>query len=492
MLSDNIPALQVVLPLIAAPLCALMPSRSIAWLLTFIVSLVVFALSVTLLGIVFGQGPLTYAMGGWAAPFGIEYRVDYLTSFFLVLVSAIGVFVVLYGYQTVEEEVNKRKHGIFFAVYLLCLTGLLGMIMTNDAFNIYVFLEISSLATYALIAMGRDRRALVSSFEYLVLGTIGATFILIAIGLLYMMTGTLNITDLSQKIPMVEHTGPVKAALAFFVVGLLLKIAVFPLHLWLVNSYTNAPSFVSSFLSATATKVSIYVLIRITYSLFGSQFSFEILPVGTILLALGILAVFIGAMAAIFQKNVKRMLAYSSVSQIGYILIGVGLYQQTALQAALLHIFSHAFAKGALFMAVGIMVLERSGGRFVDLKGIGKTMPFTSLAFVISGLSLIGTPLTGGFISKWYLLQASFEKGFIGLFIFVIFSSLLAVVYVWKFVEMAYFSEVPKKVAEVKIQKTTMIALWGLTITTIVIGIYTSPLISTTQIVSEYLSGLVR
>lgn len=492
MLSDNLPVILVLLPLMLAPVCAVLQSRSIAWLVTLVATILCFAISITLLGAVYGHGILHYPMGGWSAPFGIEYRIDYLTSYFLVLITLIAVFTAFYGYQSVEEDINKRKHGLFYAVFLLCLGGLLGMVLTNDVFNIYVFLEISSLATYVLIAMGKDRRALVSSVEYLILGSVGATFILVGIGLLYMMTGTLNISDLSQKMPMVEHTGPIKAALAFFGVGLLLKIAVFPLHLWLVNGYTNAPSFVVSFLSAVATKVGIYVLIRVTYSLFGSQFSFEILPIGYILLALGVLAVFGGAMAAVFQHNIKRMLAYSSVSQIGYILMGIGLYDKLALQASLIHIFTHAVSKSALFMAVGVMALQRSGSRLADLRGIGKTMPLTSLTFVIAGLSLIGIPLTGGFISKWYLLQALLQQQHYGLFGFVILSSLLAAVYVWKFVEVAYFSDPPKQVTEVEIHGTTAFALGGLVVVIVVLGTYTGPLLGVTQVITQYLASLVR
>lgn len=492
MLISNLPAIQVVLPLVAAPLCALISSRSISWLFTFLVSVIVLAISITLLGFAFGHGTFSYMMGGWEAPFGIEYKVDKLNAFFLVLISSIGVLSVLYAYRLVEEEVSRRKQSVFYSMYLLCLTGLLGMVITNDIFNIYVFLEISSLATYALIAMGQDRRALVSSFEYLVLGTIGATFILIAIGLLYMMTGTLNISDLSDKVKMVEHTGPVKAAFAFFVVGLLLKMAVFPLHLWLTNAYTNAPSFVSAFLAATATKVIIYIFLRVTYFVFGSQLSFEILPIGTILLTLGMLAVLVGAMAAIFQHNLKRMLAYSSVSQIGYIIIGIGLYNSLGLQASLIHIFSHGLAKSALFMAVGAMILQRGGCRFSDLAGVGKTMPFTSFAFLVAGLSLIGIPLTGGFLGKWYLLQAALEDDSFILFAFLLLTSLLAVVYIWKFVEIAYFTESEKKYPKQEIGKTTTFALWALTISTIVVGIYSTPLVGTAETITQYLTSLTR
>jgi multicomponent Na+:H+ antiporter subunit D len=492
MLVNNLPAIQVVLPLVAAPLCALIPSRGIAWLFTFAVSILTLIVSLTLLGLAFGHGPFTYTMGNWPAPFGIEYKIDTLNSFFLVLVSGIGVTSVLYGYRSVEEDISAKKHSLFYACFLLCLTGILGMLITNDAFNIYVFLEISSLASYTLIAMGKDKRALIAAFEYLILGTIGATFILIAIGLLYTMTGTLNISDLAARIPLVEHTAPVKAALAFFVVGLLLKIAVFPLHLWLTNAYTNAPSFVSSFLAATGTKVCIYILIRLLYSLFGKALSFEILPVDTILLTLGVLGIFIGAMAAIYEGNVKRLLAYSSVSQIGYILLGIGLGNQLGLQASLIHIFTHALAKCALFMAVGAMLLQRSSCRLNDFAGIGRTMPYTTLAFVISGLSLIGIPLTGGFINKWLLLQAAMDKQSWVLFAFILLTSLLAIVYIWKVVQVAYFKPDPHLYERQEAPLTMLVPLWILVTCTLTVGIYTTPLVGTTDVITSYLMNIIR
>ena len=249
MIISNLPALQVVIPLLAAPVCAFLPTKRVAWLLVTVVSFLCLAISLQLAYQVFYSSPISYYMGGWKPPFGIEYRVDMLNSFVVVIVSSVAAITSIYSYNSIDNEVEKSKQPLFFSVFLLCFAGLLGICLTNDAFNIYVFLEISSLATYALIAMGKDRRALIASFEYLVLGTIGATFFLIGVGLLYMMTGTLNISDLSIRIaqsPLMLEMTPIRAAFAFLTVGLALKIAMFPLHLWLANAYTNAPSFVSA------------------------------------------------------------------------------------------------------------------------------------------------------------------------------------------------------------------------------------------------------
>ncbi len=201
--------------------------------------------------------------------------MDRLSSFVLLLVSGMAALVLPYCRASIEREIPREQHYLFYAMFALCLTGLLGITITGDAFNIFVFLEISSLSTYVLIALGPDRRALVAAYQYLVMGTIGATFIVIGIGLLYLMTGTLNLADMASRLPEVRGSRPVLAALAFLTVGISLKLALFPLHQWLPNAYTYAPSAVAAFLAATATKVSIYVLLRFFYTVFGADASYS-------------------------------------------------------------------------------------------------------------------------------------------------------------------------------------------------------------------------
>ncbi|MDB2414265.1 monovalent cation/H+ antiporter subunit D family protein [Rickettsiales bacterium] len=491
MIENNLPALQVVITLVAAPICAMLPRANIAWLFTSIATALAFAVSIMLTISVYGGEVISYEMGNWKAPFGIVYQVDMLSALMLVLISGMGFIVALYGYSSVKAEIEKEKRPLFYSTYLLCLSGLLGIVITNDAFNVYVFLEISSLATYALIAMGKDRRALLSSFEYLILGTIGATFILIGIGLIYSMLGTLNINDMASKISLAEDSLPIKAALVFFVIGVALKIAMFPLHLWLVNSYTNAPSMASSFLSATATKVGIYVLIRVIYSIFGAEYVFAAFPLGKILVTFGVLAILAGSMVAMFQDNVKRMLAYSSVAQIGYIILAIGLKSELALAAALIHICAHAISKGALFMSVGCVSLQKEGSRFSDFKGVGKEMPMTMMVFVIAGLSLVGVPFTAGFISKWYLLQASLGVDLWLVFILLIFSSLLALIYIWRVVEYAFFME-PDKGSVVAKESgfSLLIPMWALIVAIVFFGVYSSPITKIAMSIAQSLIGI--
>ncbi len=443
MIAAHLPVLQIVLPLICAPVCMLVRHRDWSWSVALFASWASLAMSWMLLQQVLTTGTVSYALGNWSAPFGIEYRVDLINAYVLLIVSAIGAVVVPFARASVKAEFGTNRVYFFYTSYLLCLTGLLGVTITGDAFNLFVFLEISSLSSYVLIALGRDRRALMASYQYLVMGTIGATFIVIGIGLLYAETGTLNMVDLAERLAHRPSSRTIGAAFAFLVVGISLKLALFPLHLWLPNAYTYAPSMVSAFLAATATKVAVYVLLRFLFSIFKVKLSFGIMPLDNILLVLAVIAMFAASAVAIFQKNLKRMLAYSSVAQIGYMVLGISFANVNGLTACILHLFNHALMKGGMFLALGCIVYRAASVNLDDLAGIGRRMPLTMAAFVVGGLGLIGVPLTVGFISKWYLVLGAMDRGWWPVAVLILLSSLLAVVYVWRVVEVAYFSPVP-------------------------------------------------
>jgi multicomponent Na+:H+ antiporter subunit D len=456
--TSHFPILQVVLPLLAAPLIVLARRAGAAWLIAVVVSAAVLGMTAWLFVQTGAGQSFSYAIGSWPPPWGIEYRIDAANAYVMMLVASVGVVVAVYSRASIAAELPADQHYLFYSMFALCLTGLMGMAATGDAFNLFVFLEISSLSTYVLIALGRDRRALVAAYQYLITGTIGATFIVIGVGLAYLETGTLNLADMATRLPEVSEQRSVRAALAFLTVGVSLKLALFPLHLWLPNAYTYAPSAVAAFLAATATKVSVYVLLRLYFSVFGANLVFEELPVGQILIALSIAAMFFASVMAIFQSDVKRMFAYSSIAQVGYITLGIGLGSEGGLVAGLVHLFNHALTKGALFLLLGAVALRMGAARFEHIAGIGRVMPFTSFGIVIGGLSLIGVPGTAGFISKWYLVLAALEAGAWWLAMLVVASSLLALVYVWRFVETAYFNEPSAKVAALREAPARMLA----------------------------------
>lgn len=440
MIATHLPVLQVVVPLLAAPLCVMLRGRDLAWLVALVAAWVSFAIAALLLALVAESGTISYAIGGWASPWGIEYRIDLLSGYVLVIVAAIGALVTTFARVSVASEIDADRIPLFYAALLLCLAGLLGITATGDAFNLFVFLEISSLSSYALISLGRDRRALTASYQYLIMGTLGATFFLIGVGLLYMMTGTLNMADLAVRLPALGDNRTVLTAFAFLVVGICLKLALFPLHLWLPNAYAYAPSVVSAFLAGTATKVAVYVLLRFLFTVFGVAPLLAGLLPAALLLTLSLVAVISASTVAIFQQDVKRMLAYSSVAQIGYIVLGLSFASETGLIAALVHLFNHAVIKASLFLTLGCIVFRTGSVQLASMAGLGRRMPLTMAAFVLGGFSLIGVPLTAGFISKWYLLLAALEAGWWPVALLVLIGSLLAVVYVWRVVEVAYFS----------------------------------------------------
>lgn len=474
-MTEHLPVLQIIVPLLAAAITPVLRNGKLAWAWAVLVSWAVLGIAILLLGEVVQQGTISYEIGDWPAPWGIEYRVDFLNAFVLIIVAAIGAVVLPYARKSVELEIPNDRLNLFYTAFLLCLTGLLGITVTGDIFNIFVFLEISSLSTYTLVAMGRDRRALTAAFRYLVMGSIGATFIVIGIGLLYAVTGTLNIADLAVRIPTVGDTRVVPVAFAFLSVGVSLKLALFPLHLWLPNAYAFAPSAVTAFLAATATKVAVYMLLRFFFTVFGAVYSFEVLNLDMVLLPLALVAIFSMSLVAIFQPNIKRMLAYSSLAQIGYIVLGISVASVTGLTAGILHLFNHALMKAALFMVMGCVIYRVGSIRIEAFRGLGRRMPWTMAAFVISGLSLVGVPMTVGFISKWYLVLAVLERGWWPVAGLVLITSVMALAYIWRVVEAAYFGRTEGDLSGSTVVReaplSMLVPMWILVIANVYFGI---------------------
>lgn len=413
--------------------------RVFSWYIVTAATFLSFAGSFLLLKTVLDTGRISYWLGGWEPPWGIEYAVDYLNGFVLVIVGFIAFLVAVYAKKSVDHEIEESRVPFFYAVFLLFIAGMMGMVITGDIFNLYVFLEITSLAGYALIAMGKKREALVASYNYLVMGTIGATFILLGIGYLYMVTGSLNMADLGQRLPALYQSGVVHVAFAFFAIGLSIKIALFPLHNWLPNAYTYAPSTVSAIMAATATKVGAYTLIRVLFTVFKPDFAISGVQLNQMFFFFSVTAILTGSILAVAQTNIKKMLAYSSIGQIGYIVLGVALLNQAGIIGSLLHILNHALMKGTLFLVAGAVVYSYGITNIADFKGLGKKMPVPMAAFSVAALSMVGMPLTVGFVSKWYLAVASLQAGMWFFIPVILFSSLLMAVYFWRVIDNIYF-----------------------------------------------------
>lgn len=439
--AEQLPVLQVAVPLLTAPLCVLLRDSRLAWATASLASLMAFAIAVALTMDISSAGTLTYEMGGWPPPFGIELHVSAFSALMLLLITGSSTLALLCGRESLSQDIDESRSPLFYAAWLIAVAGLIGIAIAGDAFNVFVFMEISSLATYILVAAGPDRRALTATFKYLVMGTVGATFYLIGVGLIYMMTGTLNFADIEARIADVSDDRPILVAAGFITVGLALKAAVFPLHVWLPNAYTHAPNIVTMFIAACSTKVAVFVLLRFDFFVFQANLDGHVVQFAGFLMPLALLGIVVGSAVAMVEGHLKRLFAYSSVAQVGYILLGASFSSTAGLTAGVVHMFNHALAKGTLFLALAALAMRLKGLRLDDIAGAGRQMPWTMATLVIAGASLVGIPGTAGFISKWLLLTAAFQQGTLGIVaaIVVVASSLAAVVYVWRIIERAYF-----------------------------------------------------
>jgi multicomponent Na+:H+ antiporter subunit D len=486
-IEEHLSLLLVATPLVAAPIAALLPAGRLPWLFTLVVTWLTLALATWQLWAVADGSVISYELGGWSPPWGIEYRIDALNALVALIVAGIGAITLPYALRSVADEIPRRQTPFFYAAFLLCFDGLLGITQTGDIFNLFVFLEISSLSSYALISMGRNRRALTAAYQYLIMGTIGATFLLIGIGLVYAETGTLNMVDLSERLPAIFDHRTVHTAFAFMLVGISLKLALFPLHLWLPNAYTYAPSAITVFLAATATKVAVYVMLRIIFTVFSNQFV-QITPTELVFLLLGMAGILYASVAAIYQPDAKRLLAYSSIAQIGYMVLGIGLDSALGLTATVVHVFNHALMKGALFMALGALVYRVGSTRLSQIGGLGREMPWTFGAIFIAGLSLIGVPGTAGFISKWYLVLAAIEQQHWLIALIILVGSLLAVVYMWNLVETLFFQPATPRAEPVREAPLSMLVpMWLLVIANIWFGLDTDLTVGVAETVVQLL-----
>jgi multicomponent Na+:H+ antiporter subunit D len=436
-----------------------------------LVTLVQFLIALTLLHSIMNGGTIHYYLGNWEPPWGIEYVVDMFNAYVLCIISFIFFLVSIYSRKSVQHEMPGRVVP-FYTLYLLLTMGLLGITITGDIFNLYVFLEVSSLSAYALISVGDFKNALMASFNYVIMGTISACFILLGIGYIYMVTGSLNMHDLSLLLPALYTSKVILVAFAFFMVGFSIKVALFPLHTWLPDAYTTAPSAVSALVAATFTKVGAYAMIRIMFTVFKPQFVIDFTATTNILAWVAAVAIIVGSVLAIAQFDIKRMLAYSSVSQIGYIVLGVGLANHLGMMGSVLHILNHALMKGGLFMVAGAIFYTSGIRNIYQFRGMGKKMPWTMGAFLILALSMIGIPPTVGFMSKWYLILGAIDGDMWVFVVVILLSSLLNVVYFWRVFENVYFGHVPEDIVKTEVPLSMRIPIIIAAILCIVLGLF--------------------
>jgi len=382
---------------------------------------------------------IRYFFGGWAPPIGIEFVYDGLAAFIVLVINAIAFLVLIHSKEISKVEFPGKKMA-YYTVSMLLMLGFNGMVLTGDLFNLYVFLEISSLSSYALIGIG-EKRAPYSAFRYLIIGTVGGSLYLLGVGFLYTVTGTLNIIDMHAMLPQVIGHSSVISALILMVVGVGVKAALFPLHGWLPDSYTFASSTSSALIAPIGTKVAAYILLRIVLFLFGVELVDDQLPLTTILGAFAGIGILYGSIMAIAQSELKKMLAYSSVSQIGYIILGISLANPFGFIGAVLHILNHALMKALLFLVSGSMRLKEGHSLITKFdNSYRKKYPWTMAAFTTAAISMVGLPPLAGFFSKWYLALGTIENSSWLLLAVILISSLLNAVYFFRIIEKIYLN----------------------------------------------------
>ncbi|MBS3901643.1 MAG: monovalent cation/H+ antiporter subunit D family protein [Dethiobacter sp.] len=442
MLFEAHPLLLVLFVLMAA---LLMPTifhfrRRLCGAAALLVMFIALLISLSFVRLTLEGRVLSYAVGGWPAPWGIEVLIEPLSAFMLAVISFVALIVIFYSVSALEWEVPEAGIGWYYTTFLLLIAAMKGMAITNDLFNMYVFIEVAGISACVLIIAKGGREATEATFKYLLLATVGSGFVLMGIALLYMVTGNLNIDYVARELAMVYPQYPhlIWTVLSFFLVGFGIKAALFPLHVWLPDAHSSAPTPSSAILSSLVVKIYIVALLKFYFLIFGFELLDQLL-IRHLILMMGSAAILAGSMFAFAQLNLKRRLAYSSVAQIGYIFLGIGLGSPIGLAAGILHIFNHAVMKACLFLAAGAIYRQTGEKNVNKLQGIGYSMPLTMGAFSIAAFSMVGLPLFSGFISKWYLALGSIEAGipmFVGL---IILSGLLNGSYFLPIIWQAFF-----------------------------------------------------
>ena len=487
-MTGNYPALLVTVPLLAAFViygCSWLHKRSCLFMALLGLT-IPFAISVALLKKVLINGHISYHLGGWDPPWGIAYELDPINAIVLVAVTTVALVNLIATSKEIETRFSDRR-GAFYALYLLFVVGLLGIVATGDLFNLYVLLEIASITGYSLIAMGDPARAPLSSLNYVFMGTIGACFYLLGVGYIYIMTGSLNMADVHVLLPPLYHSSAIVVAFIFCLVGVMIKMGFFPLHSWLPNAYTYVPSPAASLIAPLMTKVMAYVMIRLMISVFSPKFVFSSIAASNAVVWLACLAIVMGALMALAQRDVRRMLTYIIVSEIGYIVGGAWIGNATAMSGAVLHIINDVLMTFCVFLSLGAIARSTKGYQIENFSGLFKKIPVTMATFVVSGLSIIGIPPTCGFFSKWYLILGAIEGGHYGFIVVLLLSSLINIILFFRIFEEAFF--VYPKInavhtegeASIAIAETPFVTLIPLVLTAILLiftGIYSGSLIA--------------
>jgi len=441
----------VIIPLGTAFLVSLFGKkiRNFADIVANLGTLCLLLLSLYSIQLVNAHKVLVYKVGGWLPPIGICMVLDGLTSFMLVTVNLVSFLITIYSIGYMEKYTDKYR---FYTLFMLLLSGMNGIIITGDLFNLFVFLEIASIASYALVAFGTEAEELEASFKYAVMGTVASSFILLAIALLYSYTSTLNMADISLVLSQKGSGVLVNFVAVLFLAGFGLKAALVPFHAWLPDAHPSAPAPISAMLSGVFIKVlGVYALCRVFFNILGVSDK-----IFFILVILGVISMCVGAFLAIAQRDIKRMFAYSSISQIGYIIFALGIGTPLAILGGLFHLFNHALFKSLLFLNSGSIEYSTGTRDLKRLGGLNRQLPITGYTSLLGSMSISGVPPLGGFWSKLIIIIAALQAGYFVSATVAILVSILTLAYYLKFQSYAFFGKLNEAWLKIKEGPGTM------------------------------------
>ncbi len=453
----------IAVPLLAAFLIPIIGrfSKELAKIIPGIVLLYLSYVAITLFPVALNE-PIVEIIAGFKPPYGISLVYGPLAAFLTSLITLMGFVIWVYSYKFIIREPIEK----YYMLFMLLITGSTGIILTGDIFNMFVFLEITAIAAYSLTAFLRDKDGAEAAFKYLLIGSFASVFFLLAVMLLYANTGTLNIAEIASKIDSVSTTTRI-LILILFVVGLGIESELFPLNGWAPDAYSQAPSPIGAVFGGIVVKAAIYALMRLVFLLFNFSDVFHFL------LIMGIITMIIAEMSAMKQQQIKRMLAFSSIGQMGLVIIAFSVGTSESVQAALFQMFNHAVIKALLFFAAGYLVFHSGSKNISALDGMGKEKPITSFFFALGALAIIGLPPFAGFWSKLYVLLSIADSGLIAAVVLVLIASVIEAVYYLRVVSRLYFNK--ETVEEKEIRRTPisgMLAMGVLGFVIIVVGVY--------------------
>ena len=405
--------------------------------------------------------PVIVVIAAWVPPLGINLTIGPLGGLLALIISLVGFVVAIYNIKFVQEEPREK----YYMLFLLLITGSTGMVLTGDIFNLFVFLEITSISAYALTAFIRDRNGAEAAFKYLLIGSLSSTFILLGIAILYANTGTLNMADIAAKIHNVDPKITL-VAMILLVTGFGVESEMFPLNGWAPDAYSQAPTAVGAVFGGIVVKAGVYGLARLIFTIFNFHGIFSFI------LIVGIITLLIAEMSALRQRQVKRMLAFSSIGQMGLVLIALGLATQQGVVGALFQMFNHALIKPLLFLSAGYLVYYSGSKNIEDLDGMGRVSPVTAFFFAFGAFAIMGLPPLNGFWSKLFIISETIHAGFVLIAALALVGSVIEAVYYLRVVGRLYFKPHHEELKVKRAHGSALFAMSILAIIALVVGLY--------------------